>query len=100
MLQEILVKGARLNNPQGTLWNGLVRVEKGEVWLGAGPRLRQAGWMELPEDTTPLESVERRLSAGRLAPYRRLPLDEAGLIRREEILRDVAEKRRRATEPK
>jgi hypothetical protein len=93
ILQEIEVVGAKLNSKVGTLWNALTVAEKGQRWLGTGPRLREAGWFELPEDTTPLEAPGRRLAAGRLAPYRRLPLDESGQIHRGDLQRQVAEKR-------
>jgi len=75
--QAIRVKGERLANQAGTLWNALANVNKGQVWLAkAGPHLRAAGWQARPGDGMAGEDPSRAKGAKRLRElkYARLPL--------------------------
>jgi hypothetical protein len=77
ILQAIESRGKSLRQPAGTLWNALVRVDKGATWLSrTGPVLRKAGWFSLPEDGTDREDWKRAQGARTLANagLRRLPL--------------------------
>lgn len=79
ILQGIRSKGSRLAFQAGTLWNALVKPEKGARWLAeAGPPLRYAGWRMVPEDELGTANCVRNLLGKNLnrQGFSRLPLDD------------------------
>ena len=100
ILQAIRGKGRNLGNQGGTLWNALLKIEKGASWLAyAGPILRQEGWRMEPEDGTPMADGSRSEGGRRLTRmgFSRLPLFGAGL-ERQQCLRDEGVRRARAVD--
>ncbi len=95
ILQGVRAMGAGLSNKAGTLWNALVRVDKGAPRLErSGPLLRAAGWRMEPEDGTPEESLlrarlGRQLSKEGLA---RLPLSGEGLERHRRLVSPASDR--------